>query len=1222
MIGLLYSTVVFYVSLATMNEQVTSVENEVNEVQSSSRERVLTEKGLAWNIINTKQNFRSDCTAWQKVANSIDVRLTDTADALHIQHLRDDLIQCMVKLSETYNHLCQLLLNSEGKTDILTDGKFDNMESEHRDTMKRIRDYLSHISDDRDSKSSVRSRRSKRSTGSNLSAADLKANAAALRTKLKYVDIENIKMAELERIRTQRDLDITEAKLGVIESEHENVELPLSRYDPIQEYLRSSELNDIKPVSVSDLHTAPAVSAGIDSQNMVFTPTCSGSIITTEVQTSRPIFPISSGATLLPAHTASIDSGLTLPGPSSIYQTSQASATSGIDPLSKPFIPVSSVNAMFLRGNVTPYGDSGPIMHSYVTPSHSALYDTAVGQSTYDLPAPVKDARYSTMLPTIIEDVQNTGVNLHTPISATIKRKPSNLGSFVPHSAPVSNPTNLGSFVPHSSPVRNPTNLGSFVPHSAPVSNPTNLGSFVPHSAPVSNPTNLAGSFIPRSAPVSNPTNLGSFVPHSAPVNNPSNLARSFIPRSAPVSNPSNLTGSFIPHNAPMTMSYGTTPALNTGVNDFTASYQSLFDLSKCLAEQISLTRVPIPEPDKFNGDPITYPSWRSSFEALIERKNFPLEERIHVLKGYLSGPALEAVQNLMMLNTADAYARAKEILEHRFGDPFVIGNAFRDKLESWSKISPRDHRGLRKFADFLLQCEAAMDSISNLQVFNDDRENRKMLHKLPAWVVTRWARKVADAKELHGRFPLFSVFVKFLVKEADIANDPVTALQSFESTDNKVEDKKRYTSFVRDGRKKTARAFASHSEGVDPNTKAKSFSSLRAAPIKVCTFCEKQYHDIDSCRNFLAKPLEERKRFAQTKRLCFGCLDTGHTSRLCKQRLACKECSRRHPTCLHGDLPTGKSFNNRDSNNKIEPTKPGNVLTSVTHLNDSTGTSGKASMIVPVWLSHYDHPDREHLVYCLLDNQSDTTFVLDDTCDALDVSGPSVNLKLSTMLSENQEIESKKIQGLIVRGYDSDVKIHLPSAYTRAIMPADRSHIPTPDMARQWPHLECLVNKLSPLRDCEIGLLIGYNCASALAPREIVSSSGTGPFGQRTDLGWGIIGVVDPNYTNDTDTIGVSHRILTLEVPPELSPNKNIGDSVHFSLKTHIKKSIDLTNVRNMLELDFSEHEPERTALSQEDLKFLDIVRAGIRKLDNNHYELPLPFKESKPRCLSPEEK
>jgi hypothetical protein len=142
------------------------------------------------------------------------------------------------------------------------------------------------------------------------------------------------------------------------------------------------------------------------------------------------------------------------------------------------------------------------------------------------------------------------------------------------------------------------------------------------------------------------------------------------------------------------------------------------------------------------------------------------------------------------------------------------------------------------------------------------------------------------------------------------------------------------------------------------------------------------------------------------------------------------------------------------------------------------------------------DSPDNERLVYALLDTQSDTTFILDRTCDALGMSGVEVKLALSTMSSENKVV-SYKIKGVMVRGFDGSKRISLPETYTRNIIPANRSHIPTLEKARSWAHLECISDVLMPIQDCEIGLLIGYNCSRALVPREVLLPAEDGPFGQ-----------------------------------------------------------------------------------------------------------------------------
>ena len=205
--------------------------------------------------------------------------------------------------------------------------------------------------------------------------------------------------------------------------------------------------------------------------------------------------------------------------------------------------------------------------------------------------------------------------------------------------------------------------------------------------------------------------------------------------------------------------------------------------------------------------------------------------------------------------------------------------------------------------------------------------------------------------------------------------------------------------------------------------------------------------------------------------------------------------------------------------------------------------------MIVPVWLSHPEAPE-EVLVYALLDSQSDTTFILKDTYDKLGLTGTSVTLNLSTMAKENMLIKSRKISGLKVRGFKCDEHVDLPPTYVRDIMPADRSHIPSPEVASKWPYLEKIAGELMKPADIDIALLIGYNCTRALAPRDVILPVGNGPFAQRTDLGWGIVGVVDHSIVAE-DIIGVSHRLLTRDTDVDHA-------QVTFSFRSQIKEVID----------------------------------------------------------------
>lgn len=257
------------------------------------------------------------------------------------------------------------------------------------------------------------------------------------------------------------------------------------------------------------------------------------------------------------------------------------------------------------------------------------------------------------------------------------------------------------------------------------------------------------------------------------------------------------------------------------------------------------------------------------------------------------------------------------------------------------------------------------------------------------------------------------------------------------------------------------------------------------------------------------------------------------------------------------------------------------------------TRYSSATSSIVPVFVSLAEDPHSEILTYALLDTQSDSTFILGDLVSALNVKTQPVQLKLSTMTAVDTVIASKVACGLQVRGLHSESHVQLRQAYTRDFIPVDKSHIPTKDTALQWPHLRQLANKLQPLQDCEVGLLIGYDCPSALAPLEVIVGSENHPFAQRTVLGWSIIGSANP-YLDRKEHQSFAHRVAVKEMP--LPP---------------------VNDVLKVLEMDFSERNYQDKYVSQDDVHFVKLLGSTITKRKDGHYEMPLPFKGSSPPML-----
>ena len=134
-----------------------------------------------------------------------------------------------------------------------------------------------------------------------------------------------------------------------------------------------------------------------------------------------------------------------------------------------------------------------------------------------------------------------------------------------------------------------------------------------------------------------------------------------------------------------------------------------------------------------------TIPPGRSLFDTIVERITDSLSQRHYYLGRYTTSKAKEAICGLLALDSEHAYRDARKILSDRFGNPFLVANAYCKKICEWPKIQPNKGTSLRKFSDFLLHCQLAMKEIKYLKVLNDPKEYKNMLRKLLRHLAERW---------------------------------------------------------------------------------------------------------------------------------------------------------------------------------------------------------------------------------------------------------------------------------------------------------------------------------------------------------------------------------------------------------------------------------------------------------------------------------------------------
>lgn len=205
-------------------QAIPTLENVHEATQYSVRDRKLNEKGLQYEIDQKGKSFKSAISAWRRNVNNATVLMSDTTDVAQLRETRSQVTNNTNKVNDTFGCLCSLDMDDTQRR--YYDGLFETFEVECNNFMRKISDVILDIQAETASRGSIRSSRSGKSRHSRASNpsrhSEVAAEAAALATKLKFIDKEAQVRAELEKITTKRKLEMAQAKLGVLEEEPEH----------------------------------------------------------------------------------------------------------------------------------------------------------------------------------------------------------------------------------------------------------------------------------------------------------------------------------------------------------------------------------------------------------------------------------------------------------------------------------------------------------------------------------------------------------------------------------------------------------------------------------------------------------------------------------------------------------------------------------------------------------------------------------------------------------------------------------------------------------------------------------------------------------------------------------------------------------------------------------------------------------------------------------------
>lgn len=165
------------------------------------------------------------------------------------------------------------------------------------------------------------------------------------------------------------------------------------------------------------------------------------------------------------------------------------------------------------------------------------------------------------------------------------------------------------------------------------------------------------------------------------------------------------------------------------------------------------------------------------------------------------------------------------------------------------------------------------------------------------------------------------------------------------------------------------------------------------------CLCCGYRSHDLDSCRDYMLRPRNERIQFTIRKGLCLKCLTHGHMAKenKCESVPSCKKCKLKHPTRLHKEnaneaevqIPKASVSCTGASNAEIIHPDEGDATAKCTSVCSIEGQQlgHDQSLGVPFWVSS-SNDDLCVLMYALIDCQSNASFITDQLRETLKVDG------------------------------------------------------------------------------------------------------------------------------------------------------------------------------------------------------------------------------------------
>ena len=311
------------------------------------------------------------------------------------------------------------------------------------------------------------------------------------------------------------------------------------------------------------------------------------------------------------------------------------------------------------------------------------------------------------------------------------------------------------------------------------------------------------------------------------------------------------------------------------------------------IQQQHLLDAMSIPKPKlmSFNGDPMNFHVFMNAFDNCIHTSSLSDAIKLNKLFELCEGKALTVIKPCALMQPVEGYVKARLLLKERFGNDFVISEAWVNKITCDIPVKPNSAESLQEFADDVRGCVETLRAMNRLDEVDTRGRLVKLMNRLPLYLQGRWRKEAVTTCERTGRYPNIDAFLKFLERLAREASDPVFGYQHTQPAKRDTRSNLKH----RNANRGTSFSVTATDQLHDDSTKQ--------IPRKLtCRMCEGD-HAIYQCEQFKSLKPEARLSFAKENRICFNCLKVGkHAAKECHSRYRCKVqgCQMKHSSLLH----------------------------------------------------------------------------------------------------------------------------------------------------------------------------------------------------------------------------------------------------------------------------------------------------------------------------------